>query len=268
MEKLCFQSFGSGSSGNCYYIGNSKNGILIDAGVAPRRIRLALRAAMLDLTDILGIFVTHDHTDHVKFVSTLGEDYNIPVYSTERVHRGIDSNFRVNPKLALSRQFIEKNKSMQIGDFLVTPFPVSHDATDSVGYAVEYNGKKFTVATDLGCVGAEAAAHLAQSDFVVLEANYDAVMLETGSYPDYLKERIASDSGHLSNVQAGAFLAEHYSEKMKYVFLCHLSKENNLPDLAYSAVKAQLEQRNIIVGEALQLVTLERYLPSVFYKFD
>ena len=267
MDKLHFQSFGSGSSGNCYYIGNASNGILIDAGLGVRSIRKNLRNIGLDFENIWGIFVTHDHADHIKAVGPLGEKHLIPIYSTRLVHEGIQRSYCVTEKLYSSRKFIEKNETVAVGDFKITAFSVSHDSTDSVGYTVEYENKRFTIATDLGFVTDEVAEHLAQADYIVLEANYDEQMLHQGKYPVYLKDRVSSLTGHLSNDQAGAFLSENYCEKWKHIFLCHLSRENNFPELAYTTVQNHLENRQIEVGVHVELVTLDRLVPSELYIF-
>ena len=267
MDKLRFQSFGSGSSGNCYFIGNASSGILIDAGIGVRSIRRCLRDMGLDFENIWGVFVTHDHADHIKAVGPLGEKHLIPIYSTRQVHEGIQRSYCVTEKLYSSRKYIEKHETVVIGDFRITAFPVSHDSTDSVGYTIEYKEKRFTFATDLGYVSEEVASHLKLADFIVLEANYDEQMLQNGPYPLHLKNRIAAQTGHLSNEQAGLFLAENYNQKMKHVFLCHLSRENNMPEIAYTTIQNHLEVRNIIVGIDLQLITLDRLSSSELYVF-
>ena len=267
MDKLRFQSFGSGSSGNCYFIGNATYGILIDAGVGVRTIRRNLRNIGLDYSDIWGVFVTHDHADHIRAVGTIGERYKVPVYATRETHEGIRQSYCVTEKLYTCRKFIEKHETVEIGDFKVTAFPVSHDATDNVGYTIEYKDKRFTFATDLGFVCENAASHLKQADYMVFEANYDEDMLRNGAYPLHLKNRIFADTGHLSNDQCGSFLAEHYQDRLQYVFLCHLSRENNKPELAYETIKSYLEKKNIEVGKEVQLVTLDRFTPSELYIF-
>ncbi len=268
MNKLCFQSLGSGSSGNCYYIGNKTSGILIDAGIGVRNIRKFLRNSGLDFHNLLGVFITHDHADHIRAAGSLGEKHNIPIYSTFEVHEGINKSYCVTEKIYGSRKIIQKHETIEIGDFKITAFPVFHDATDNVGYTVEYKEKKFTFATDLGYVCENAKSHLKQAHFMVVEANYDEFMLRNGSYPLHLQERIISDTGHLSNEQCGRFLAENYQPEMKYIFLCHLSRENNRPEIAYETVKYFLEEKGVKVGTDIHLVVLDRYAPSVFYEFD
>jgi phosphoribosyl 1,2-cyclic phosphodiesterase len=265
MDRLRFQSFASGSSGNCYFIGNASKGILIDAGIGVRTIRRNLRVMGLDFEHLWGVFVTHDHADHIRAVGSLGEIHHVPVYSTRKIHEGINQSYCVTEKLNGSRRFIEKHDTVEIGDFKITSFPVSHDATDSVGYTVEYQGLKFTFATDLGHVCENAASHIKEADFVVFEANYDERMLTDGPYPYLLKQRIKADTGHLSNVQAAKFLAENFHNKLKYIFLCHLSKENNHPEIAYETVRLHLKEKDIVVGKHVRLYTLDRFNPTELF---
>ncbi len=267
MNKLRFQCFGTGSSGNCYFIGNGRYGILIDAGVPVRSIKRNLSNIGLDFSAIRAVFVTHDHVDHIKAVGTLGEKYHIPVFTTEKIHEGIQRNYSVTQKLFGSKKHIEIGKTTEIEEIKITSFPVSHDASECVGYTIEYMGKCFSIATDLGYISSEAAEHLRKSDYIVLEANYDEEMLRKGPYPIYLQERIRANTGHLSNEQAGYFLAEIYSERLKNIFLCHLSKENNTPAMAYSTIKTHLEKRQITVGQDVELTPLERLNPSKLYIF-
>lgn len=267
MDKLRFQSFASGSSGNCYFIGNSSYGFLIDAGIGVRTIKKNLKTLGLEFSNIWGVFVTHDHADHIRAVGSLGEIHHVPVYTTKKVHQGINNSYCVTEKLNASRKYIEKNETVEIRDFKITAFEVSHDATDNIGFTVEYKGQRFTFATDLGYVCENAAMHLKAADYMVLEANYDENMLTFGRYPADLKRRIRAKTGHLSNDQTGVFLAENYNENMKIVFLCHLSKENNKPEKAFDTVKHHLEKNNIKVGKNLELVTLERFEPTKLYEF-
>ena len=267
MDKLRFQSFGSGSSGNCYFIGNATCGILIDAGIGVRTIRKNLRNLGLDFENIWGVFITHDHADHIKAVGPLGEKHLVPVYTTRKIHEGIHRSYCVTEKLYSSKKYIEKEETVKVGDFSITAFHVSHDSTDCVGYTIEYKEKRFTFATDLGYVGDEVAMHLKMADYLVLEANYDVQMLQQGSYPIHLKNRIIAKTGHLSNEQAGVFLAENYNERMQHIFLCHLSRENNLPELAYTTIQNYLDEKQIVVGKDVQLVTLDRLNPSELYIF-
>lgn len=267
MDRLRFQSFASGSSGNCYFIGTACTGILIDAGIGVRTIKRNLRAIGLDFSKLMAVFVTHDHADHIRAIGSLGEIHHVPVYATQKTHEGINRSYCVTTKLNGSRRYIEKNETVEIDAFKITAFPVSHDASDSVGYTVEYQGKRFTVATDLGYIGEEAGIHLKAANYMVFEANYDEHLLSISDYPEDLKRRIRSHTGHLSNAQTGEFLAGNYKKHLDYIFLCHLSKENNHPDVAYTTVKSCLESKNIKVGEDVQLITLERHAPTEMIVF-
>ncbi|MDR2823810.1 MAG: MBL fold metallo-hydrolase [Prevotellaceae bacterium] len=263
--EVWFQSFGSGSSGNCYFVGNHEYGILIDAGLSSRATRKYLKNIGLDIKNIRAIFVTHDHTDHVKGVAGLGEHFLIPVFATPETHRGIENNSCIAQTLDRSKCFLHKGQNVDIEDFKVTAFHISHDATDSVGYFVEFCGKTFTFATDLGEVGSEAAKYLQSSDYVILEANYDDEMLRNGKYPIYLQNRIRAVTGHLSNEQTGIFLSENFSEKWQKIFLCHLSKENNTKELAVRTVSDFLLKNNKLKENTVEVVALNRTLPSKLY---
>lgn len=269
MDKLRFRSLASGSSGNCYFIGNASYGILIDAGVGVRAIKRFLQTMGLDFHNIWGIFVTHDHTDHIKAVGVLGEKHHIPVYTTRKIHEGINANYRVTQKLSTSSQrFFEAGQKIEVGDMVIKSFPVSHDASECVGYSINYKEKTFAVATDLGYVSDEIANTLKEVDYMVLEANYDDEMLAKGPYPFYLQSRIKADTGHLSNKQAATFLSDYFTPKWKYIFLCHLSKENNLPEIAYNTIKESFKNNLIDEEENLQIIPLERTTPSRLYIFE
>lgn len=262
MDRLRFRSFASGSNGNCFFIGNSFEGILIDAGIGIRTIRKELKSIGLDFPNILGVFITHDHFDHVKAIPPLKEKYNVPVFATSAIHQ------RLGHDAIPERQIIQKNVPMQLKNITVTAFEISHDGTDNVGYTVEYRGKRFTLLTDLGYICKNAANHISKADYLVIEANYDEEMLEKGSYPALLKERIRGNRGHLSNSAAGNYLAENMPSSLKYIYLCHLSNSNNLPELAYCTVSDLLAEHGVVVGRDVELVTLDRTSPSGLYIFD
>lgn len=264
-DKIWFQSFASGSSGNCYFVGNQKNGILIDAGLSARTIRKNLKNIGLDFKNINAIFITHDHIDHIKGVLALGEHFLIPVFATPETHSGIEQNYWFTQKLERSKCLLYKEKRVELENCKVTAFPVLHDATDCVGYFVEFCGKTFTFATDLGEIGYDAAKYLKTSDYVILEANYDEQMLQNGNYPIVLQNRIRAATGHLSNEQTATFLAENFSENWEKIFLCHLSKENNTKELAVQTVEKFLLKNNKLKENDVEIVPLNRTLPSKLY---
>ena len=143
-----------------------------------------------------------------------------------------------------------------------------HDGTDNVGYCIEIDGKVFSFLTDLGEITPTAAHYISKAHYLILEANYDEEMLKMGPYPQYLKERIASKTGHMSNSDTAEFLAENITEHLRYIWLCHLSKDNNHPELAYKTVEWKLKNKGILVGKDVQLLALKRNTPSELYVFE
>ncbi len=266
--KLYFLSLASGSSGNCYYLGTDEYGILIDAGIGARTIRKRLREKGIGLEKIRGVFVTHDHCDHIKGCGCLGEKFHIPIYSTEEVHHGLDRNSRFTEKLFTSRRILYKEVPVKIGEFTIRAFEVSHDGSDNMGYFVEAGDKCFSFATDLGYISETVAGYLCRSNYMVLEANYDHEMLINGTYPDSLKERILGKNGHLCNDETAGFLASNYLESMRHVFLCHLSRDNNHPDVALQTVQQALEEQGIQVGIDIIIEPLHRTENTGMYVFE
>ncbi len=266
--KIKFMSLASGSSGNCYYLGTDTCAILIDAGIGIRTIKKTLKDAQIPMDSIQAVFVTHDHADHIKAVGHLGEKHNIPVYTTARIHEGINKSYCMTEKLNGSARYLEKGEPMFLGDFRIESFEVPHDGTDNVGYCIEVDGKTFSFLTDLGEITETAASYICKANYLILEANYDEEMLRMGPYPHYLKERIAGTNGHLSNRATAEFLAENIHEDLRYIWLCHLSKDNNHPELAYKTVEYQLRAKGVLVGKDVQLLALKRNTPSELYVFE
>ncbi len=266
--QLRFMSLASGSSGNCYYLGTEWYGILIDAGISTRRIKKELKEVGIGMEMIHAVFLTHDHADHVKSVGILGEKLHIPIYATRRTHEGIDMGHHSSKRLQASRLYIEKETPLQFRDFRIEAFEVPHDGTDNVGYCIEVDGRTFTFATDLGEITPTVATYLRRANYLILEANYDEEMLRTGSYPAYLKARIAGTNGHLSNRAAAEFIADNMSGKLRYIWLCHLSKDNNLPELAHHTVALKLAEKGIAVDTEVHLCALQRSLPTGLYLFE
>ncbi|MCC8144504.1 MAG: MBL fold metallo-hydrolase [Tannerellaceae bacterium] len=266
--KLSFLSLASGSSGNCYYLGTSEFGILIDAGIGIRTIKKVLKDRSIEFTKIIAVLITHDHADHIKTVGCLGEKFNIPIYTTADVHRGIDRSRYVEETLYNSRKIIEKETTFTIWDFLITAFEVPHDSSDNVGYHIVYQQHKFTFATDVGHITDTVKKYLCMANHLILEANYDEEMLKFGTYPAFLKERVASPTGHLSNREAAEFLANNYHTGLKNVWLCHLSRDNNHPTLAYKTVEMRLFQEGIREGKDVTVIALKRTTPSDIFDFE
>ena len=262
-----FISFGSGSSGNCYFLYTDTDGLLIDAGVGVRTLKKHFRNYGLNMELVRRILITHDHADHIKCVGSMSHDYHLPVYATKLVHEGIDKNYYVTRKVEIElRRIVEPGKTFQVGEFMVTPFTVPHDSNDNVGYEIVVEGKTFCLMTDIGRVTEEMAACISRADYLVIEANHDGEMLAQGPYPQYLKDRIVSGNGHLSNKLCGEAIAQNMKETLQHVWLCHLSEENNHPELARKTVETIMRSYGIIIGNTLQLDVLKRTMPTGIFE--
>lgn len=264
---LKFISFGSGSSGNCYYLGTANDGLIIDIGVGIRTLKKHCRDYGVQLSSVSHVLITHDHADHIKSVGSFSHDFRVPVYATKLVHKGIDSNYCITRKIAPElKMVLEPHQPIQLGDFYVRPFPVPHDANENVGYEIQAEGVTFVIITDVGCVTDDVKEGISRADYLVIEANHDEEMLKNGPYPEYLKKRILSSSGHLSNVDCGQALAENMTEHLRHIWLCHLSEENNHPELARKTVETILRSYGIIPGKDVELEVLRRLMPSGVYE--
>ena len=260
---LKFISLGSGSSGNCYFLYTETDGLLIDAGVGVRSVKKCLKNYGIPLNRVNNMIITHDHADHVKAVGSVSRDFNIPVYSTLTVHVGINNNYCVRCKIDPSRvKLIEKGETITLGSFTITSFDVPHDSLDSVGYRIQVGDVVFCIMTDVGHLTDEMKKFIGESNYLIIEANYDVEMLKAGTYPAHLKARILSEKGHMSNEDCGMALAENATESLKHVWLCHLSEENNHPELARKTVEQILRSYGIIPGKDFLLDVLKRTTPS------
>lgn len=264
---LRFISFGSGSSGNCYYLYTDTDGILIDTGIGIRTLKKHFSDYGVSLAVVRNILITHDHADHVKSVGNVSCEYNIPVYATEKVHQGIRRNYCVRKKINQNNiRFVHKGDTLRVGEFAVTPFSVPHDSADNVGYKIEHGGIKFCLITDAGHVTEEMARYIKEANYLVIEANHDEEMLVNGPYPAYLKERIGGPNGHLCNRCCAKAVAENATQDLRYVWLCHLSLENNHPELARKTIEMILGEYGIVAGHDLMLDVLKRRMPSGIYE--
>ena len=260
---LRFISFGSGSSGNCYALYSGEEALIVDAGVGVRTLKKHVKAYGVPLGLARHLLITHDHADHIKCVGSLSHEMHLPVYATEAVHHGIDRNYCVARKVdSVLRHCVVPGQHLLLGAFRVTPFTVPHDSSDNVGYFIEAEGVAFCIITDAGCVTEEMGSYISRATHLVLEANHDTSMLQDGPYPQHLKARIQSDTGHLSNAACGEAVARYMSERLNHLWLCHLSQENNHPELARKTVETVLRSYGIIAGKDLQLEVLKRTMPT------
>ena len=266
---LKFICFGSGSSGNCYYLNTEGYGIIIDMGIGLRTMKKHFRDFGLKMAQINSILVTHDHTDHVKSVGALSNEFHIPVYSSQEVHDGMGRNCFMTKKVRQEeKHVIAHNEPFELGPFKVTAFPVPHDSSGNNGYFIESGDITFCLITDAGHLTPEMMEYVGRAKYVVLEANYDATMLEQGPYPQYLKKRIMGPAGHLCNTETALGLAEHLSENARCVWLCHLSEENNHPELARKTIETELLSHGYILGNKLKVEVLKRKVPSGLYELE
>lgn len=266
---LKFIAFGSGSSGNCYYLYTETDSLLIDVGVGLRTLKKHFQNYGLRFDQLRNILVTHDHADHVKSVGSISHDYHLPVYTTRKVHKGIDENCCVRKKVDADLQrIVEKNVSFQLGEFRITPFGVPHDSTDNVGYQIEWGNVVFCLITDVGHVTDDMKPFISRANYLVIEANHDVTMLQCGHYPQFLKERVMGDHGHLCNADCAKAIAENATEALRHVWLCHLSEENNHPELARKTVEQILSGYGIVTGKDFQLDVLRRKNPSEIYTLE
>lgn len=244
---LFIASLNSGSNGNCYYIGNNNEAVLVDVGISCRELEKRMERIGLNLKKVKAIFVSHEHNDHISGVRVTSKKYKIPVFINESTRKGGRLEIEAN----LLDTFYA-HQPVTIGSLEITAFPKRHDAADPYSFVVEGNKTKIGVLTDIGSVCEHVRNYFKQCHAAFLEANYDEVMLQKGAYPFYLKKRISSDHGHLSNAQALELFTQHKSEFMSHVFLSHLSKDNNDPELARKLFTSHAGQTEVIVASRYQ----------------
>ena len=239
---LKFRSLYSGSTGNSLYVESENTKILVDSGVSMKKLTTALTTNDVKLEDIDAIIVTHEHSDHVQSLGMISSKYNIPVFANKKTW---DAMPKQRDKISDTNQkFFVSYEKFEIGDLIIDPFSIPHDAANPCGFNIMNNKDKISIATDIGHMTKEIVDKLDGSSFVLLESNYDPEILKSGKYPYYLKTRILGPNGHLPNEMAGKTIAYLLKGSLKQVMLGHLSKENNFPELAYQTVIEKLIQSN------------------------
>ena len=255
--RLC--SIASGSSGNCIYVGSDNTHLLVDTGISKKRIEEGLESLDVKGEEITGILITHEHIDHIQGLGVFSRRYGVPIYATKGTIEGIQGvkSLGTLPE-GLFRE-APVDETFQIGDMEIQPFCISHDAKEPSGYRVESGNKAAAVATDLGRYDEYTVGRLKDLDAIVLEANHDIHMLEVGPYPYHLKRRVMGDKGHLSNELSGRLLCDILHDRLQYVVLGHLSKDNNYAELAYETVKLEITLgNNPYRGEDIPIMVAER----------
>ncbi len=240
---LSIASLNSGSNGNCYYIGNEEDAVLIDAGISCRETERRINRLELSMKKVKAIFISHEHADHIAGVAKISKKYKVPVYITDNTRS--NSRLHFSDDMAIHFRAFE---TIRIGSLMVKAFPKFHDAADPHNFVVEFNQITVGVFTDTGRVCAHLEKHFATCHAAFLEANYDVDMLETGGYPLFLKDRIRDGLGHLSNKQALQLVEDHKPPFMSHLLLSHLSKHNNNPEMVEKLFKAVARGTKIIIA--------------------
>lgn len=252
---LYITSLNSGSNGNCYYIGNDREAVLIDAGISCRETEIRMKRLGLAMEKVKAIFISHEHSDHINGVIVLSKKHQIPVFITEATHK--------KARIKLEKHLINCFKAdnpVQIGELTVTPFQKFHDAQDPHSFTVSSSTVTVGIFTDLGIACNNLVHHFQQCHAAFLEANYDVDMLKKGNYPFILKKRISNGQGHLSNIQALELFNTHRPKFMSHLILSHLSKNNNKPELVDELFRQHAAGTEIIVAS--------RYEESPVFKIE
>jgi phosphoribosyl 1,2-cyclic phosphodiesterase len=240
---LFIASLNSGSNANCYYIGNSHEAVLVDAGLSCRETEKRMKQSGLSMDAVKALFISHEHTDHITGMPGISKKYQLPVYITG----GTFDNCKMPVEPQLIHTF-KHAKPVAIGNLLVTPFSKSHDAADPYSFMISGHGINIGVITDIGYACKRVIKYFQQCHAVFLESNYCEEMLENGSYPYHLKKRIRSDEGHLSNDQALELFRNYRSDDLRLLILSHLSKNNNRPELVEKLFNQHAGDTKIVVA--------------------
>jgi phosphoribosyl 1,2-cyclic phosphodiesterase len=244
---LFIASLNSGSNGNCYYVGNGQEAILVDAGISCRETERRMHRLGLSMQTVKAIFVSHEHTDHISGIPVLAKKYQLPVYITEAIH--YHGNLSIQKEQVFSFKAYEP---VQIGNLAIQAFPKFHDAAEPHSFIVNGNNVNIGVFTDIGSACDHLIMHFKHCHAAFLEANYDEEMLEKGSYPRHLKNRIRGGHGHLSNKQALEVFTQHKPAYMSHLFLSHLSRDNNSPQLVQQLFNEHAGETQIIVASRFE----------------
>lgn len=235
-----FFSVASGSSGNCICLGSDQCHVMIDAGISGKRIEEGMNTYDYTTSDMDGVLITHEHSDHIQGLGVVARKYGLPIYATKGTADAIlqsSSVGKIDPSLF---HVIEAGKTFFIGNLEIYPMSISHDAADPVAYLVSDGRHRVGIVTDLGYYDADIVSHMEGLDALLLEANHDIRMLQVGAYPYPLKQRILGERGHLSNETSGQLLGQILHDGMQHILLGHLSKENNYDELAYETVRLEI----------------------------
>jgi phosphoribosyl 1,2-cyclic phosphodiesterase len=255
---LFITSLNSGSNGNCYYIGNDQEAVLVDVGLPCKELELRMARLGLDLLKVRAVFISHEHTDHISGVPTLLKRYKIPVYITPHTLR----NGKLRFDASLIQHFVPY-QSVTVGGLHITGFPKFHDASDPHSFVVSDGKINIGIFTDIGRPCEHVIANFGKCHAAFLESNYDEVMLREGRYPWFLKNRISGGNGHLSNTQALQLFVNHRHSQMTHLLLAHLSKENNCPKLVNELFSRHAGNTNVVVATRYSETPVYEIKPSL-----
>lgn len=255
-----FSILASGSTGNSCYIETEETRLLVDAGLSGKQIEVLLEQIGKSARDLDGILITHEHSDHVRGVGVMARRYQIPVYANEKTWEEL--NKQIGNIMDDQRCFLEVGGVLQLADLTIESFGISHDAVQPMGFCFFDEESKVSFTTDLGYVSQKIKDTIQGSDAYIFEANHDVEMLRTCSYPWSTKRRILSDVGHLSNETSGEALLDVLEGRGESIYLAHLSKENNMTELAHLTVKNILEEDGWKDGEEFQLMNTSPIQPT------
>jgi phosphoribosyl 1,2-cyclic phosphodiesterase len=256
----------SGSRGNCAFVASARTKILVDAGISGRETCKRLQSLGEDPQSLSAILITHEHSDHVYGLATLAKKLRIPIFMTGATHaawaRALRNENGERPQLEKLERF-ESGHRFQIGDIEVNPFTIPHDAADPVGFTFRVEGAKVSVATDLGYLPVNVRDHLRGSDVLIMESNHDVEMLRGGGYPWAVKQRVASNVGHLSNRKLADFFTSDYDNGAAFVVLAHLSEQNNHPEIARREAEKALSARGGLFQNRVLVAEQSQVLPPI-----
>jgi phosphoribosyl 1,2-cyclic phosphodiesterase len=261
-----FSVLASGSTGNAFFIGTDRCAFLVDAGLSGKQVEKLLDSVGVKPTELNGILVTHEHNDHIKGVGVLARKYQLPVYANEATWARLPALIGEVPEK--QQEVFRTNTQITLGDLDIQSYGISHDAAEPVGFCFYHGIHKLALTTDLGYVSQRIKETILGADIFVFESNHDVELLRMGSYPWHIKQRILSDSGHLSNEDAGEALLHVITERTKQVYLAHLSKENNMVELAHMTVNNILSENGIKVNHDLQLLNTSPVHPTPMVRLD
>ncbi|MDC3415061.1 MBL fold metallo-hydrolase [Terrihalobacillus insolitus] len=261
---LSFSVLASGSTGNAFFIGTEKEKILVDAGLSGKELDRLFSEIGMNPNTLSRILVTHEHSDHIKGLGIFARKYNLPIYANEKTWNAMEGSIG---KLTLDQKFIfGLEKTNTFGDIDVESFGVSHDAAEPMFFTFHHGGKKVALITDLGYVSDRIKKTVEDADAYIFESNHDVSMLRMGRYPWNVKRRILGDSGHVSNEDCALALSEIIGNKTKRIYLAHLSKDNNMKDLARMSVESVLNERGFSIGQDVELHDTDPKRPTPIYE--